>query len=63
MGLTAARPHPFDIIWERDGLRGAIELKLPSRTAPVDDARLLFRYDLKWLELGMPLRSTLIRVV
>jgi len=50
---TGVRSHPFDIVWNRDGAVGAIELKLKSRTAPVDDARLYFWYDIKWLELGI----------
>jgi hypothetical protein len=50
---TKVRPHPFDIVWERGGDNGAIELKLKARTAPVDDSRLFFWYDLKWLESGI----------
>jgi hypothetical protein len=52
---TAARPHPFDLVWEREGINGAIELKLPvgKRGAPPDDSRLSFWYDVKWLELGI----------
>lgn len=50
---TSVRTHRFDVIWDRDGVRGAIELKLPTRTSPADDARLFFRYDIKWLELGI----------
>lgn len=51
---TAIRVHEFDIIWRKDGQRGAIELKLKSRQRnhPADDSRLFFWYDLKWLELG-----------
>jgi hypothetical protein len=56
---TSVRQHPFDLTWERDGIRGAIELKLKSQAqrAPVDDSRLFFWYDLKWLEAGIEVGS------
>lgn len=50
---TTVRRHPFDILWERGGILGAIELKLKGRGAPADDTRLFFWYDLKWLESGI----------
>jgi len=56
---TTARTHEFDIIWELDGEKGAIELKIPSksRNHPVDDSRLFFWYDIKWLEVGIEASS------